>query len=475
MGLRPERGRSAAAVRLAAFLGTVSAAVLAAGCTAQRYRPAPIAAEITAAAFEARTLADPGLRTFEESFLGYPLSQWPLAEWDYRTLSVAALYFSPQLDEAQARAAESRAELVTAGARPNPSLGITPGIPSPYLLTLELSFPIETAGKRGYRVQKARNLAQAAQFDLAESAWTVRNAVRTSLLDYLVASRMLDLLRSEVTVREHQVNALRRVFSAGAIPRLELDAARTELSKALTARSISEEQLAEATAALATAIGIPVTALEQVRLSWADMEAPPSAESFALGEIQRDAVLNRLDVRSALAQYAAAESSLQVEIAKQYPDFNIGPGYTYEERSSYFTLGVSLTIPLLDRNQGPIAEAEARRRKAAAAFTETQSQVILQSARALAVYSAASKGLAEAGRFADLQASQREAIEKSVRVGERDRLDLDDAEILNYVAARARLEAVARAQRALGGLEDAVQRPLSPGDKLPTEPARSAQ
>jgi hypothetical protein len=35
------------------------------------------------------------------------------------------------------------------------------------------------------------------------------------------------------------------------------------------------------------------------------------------------------------------------------------------------------------------------------------------------------------------------------------------------ILARARLDALARAQRALGDLEDAVQRPLAPGDMLP--------
>jgi hypothetical protein len=54
-----------------------------------------------------------------------------------------------------------------------------------------------------------------------------------------------------------------------------------------------------------------------------------------------------------------------------------------------------------------------------------------------------------------------------VQAGELGRLDLDDAEIERSVAERARLEALAHAQRALGDLEDAVERPLAPGDALP--------
>jgi len=39
--------------------------------------------------------------------------------------------------------------------------------------------------------------------------------------------------------------------------------------------------------------------------------------------------------------------------------------------------------------------------------------------------------------------------------------------IEHLTAARSELETVARAQRALGDLEDAVQRPLTLGDQLP--------
>src|SRR6267378_1180106 len=170
---------------------------LLAGCAVQRYRPAPIVASETASQFESRNLVDPGLQSFEEQNLGHPVYPWPPKSWDLQTLSLAGLYFNPALDSARARVAGTEAALVTAGARPNPSLSIATGIPTPYLLTLDFAFPIETAGKRGHRMQVARSLDQAAQFDLADSAWTVRGGVRSALLNYLLASRSLELFRSE--------------------------------------------------------------------------------------------------------------------------------------------------------------------------------------------------------------------------------------------------------------------------------------
>jgi len=439
--------------------------MLAAGCAAQHYHPAPIAAEQTAAAFTARTLDDSGLRAFAEPVYG--AAAWPPPAWDYRALSLAALYFNPSLDAARARVAESEAQILTAGARPNPSLAFTPGIPSPYLLTVDLSFPLETAGKRGYRLQAARSLDLAARLELAQAAWTVRGAVRAALVDRLVASRSVDLLRAESDRRAEQVRLLEATAAAGEISRQEVSTAEVELSRAQTAAAEAAARSIESEAALAAAIGIPVAALRDVRLAWPEWESPPSAASLPRDEIERDAVLNRLDVRAALAQYAAAESSLQLEIAKQYPDIDIGPGYTYEEKRNYFTVGFAATIPLLDRNQGPIAEAEARRRQIQVKFAQTQAEVISSSERALSLYAAALEGFAEAARFTELQTRRGEATRKSVQAGEQGRLDLDDADIERSVAERARLDALAHAQRALGDLEDAVESPLAAGDALP--------
>jgi outer membrane protein, heavy metal efflux system len=446
---------------------------LLAGCAVQRYRPTPLIASATASGFESRNLADLGLRSFEEQNLGHPVSPWPPKTWDLQTLSLAALYFNPALDSARARVAATEAALITAGARPNPSLSMAPGVPTPYLLTLDFAFPIETAGKRRHRTQVARSLDQAARFDLADSAWTIHSGVRIALLNYVLASRSLESFRSEEKVHEDQVNILGQVFSAGEIPRQSVDLARIELSKTHMAISMAEGHVRETKAALAAAVGLPVAALQSVDFSWPNLYMPPTAESLSPGEIQHGAVLNRLDLRRSLAQYAAAEAALQLEIAKQYPDINIGPGYTYEEKHSFFTVGFSTTVPLFNRNRGPIAEAEARREEAAAAFLERQAQIIAQSERALALYTAALKEQAEAESLRKLQETQLQIMEQTIRAGADNRLSLDSVEIQSWVLARAQLDALARAQRALSELEDAVQRPLDPGEIFTITPESS--
>jgi hypothetical protein len=65
-------------------------------------------------------------------------------------------------------------------------------------------------------------------------------------------------------------------------------------------------------------------------------------------------------------------------------------------------------------------------------------------------------------------------MRQSVRLGEEDRLVLTGVQIESSVVERAKLDALARAQSALGELEDAVQRPLDPGDTFSIHPESPA-
>jgi len=444
------------------------------GCAMQRYHRAPISPSETAGRLESRNLQDAGLRMFLEKNLGHPVSSWPLKSWDRRSLTLAAFYFNPEMDIARAQASVAKAAVITAGARPNPTLSLRPGIPSPYLFDLSLSMPIQTAGKRGYQILEAKNLSEAARFGLVSSAWKVRSAVRTALVNYFVAVRNAEQMQAQVKILADRVRLLRKRLAAGEISRPELDLARIDLANARLGALNARTQIAQDRSLLAGAIGVPVSALDGVEFSWPSFDRPPNPDSLSPRPIQREAVLNRLDVRQALAAYATAEASLQLEIARQYPDIQIGPGYAYEEGNNFFTLGLSTTLPIFNRNQGPIAEAEARRKEAAAQFLATQARVIAESEAASARYRGAWKELTEAERVLKLHGGKVRLAQQTFKAGESGPLPVNSELLGRAAAARAKLAALSRAQAALGSLEDAVERPLEPGDILPLSPESPA-
>ncbi|MBI4564301.1 MAG: TolC family protein [Planctomycetes bacterium] len=132
-----------------------------------------------------------------------------------------------------------------------------------------------------------------------------------------------------------------------------------------------------------------------------------------------------------------------------------------------FVLGLSLELPIFNRHEGPIAEAEARRRHAGAQFLALQARVIGESEQALARYQGAIAALKEADDLVTALEMQEKATRRAVEVGASDRLVLTGVRLQRIAAARARLESLRRAQTALGALEDVVQRPITPTGTIP--------
>ena len=442
---------------------SVLAAITLAGCAARKYQAAPIVPEDSALKLESRTLADSGLKGFVEQNLGH---SWSPPTWDVNTLTLAGLYFNPEIESARAQVEAASAAVISARARPNPTLSLAPGIPSPYLFGLDFAVPIETHGKRAIRTAQAQTLSESAKVALATTEWKVRSRVRQAFVNVLIAEQRLQLLRSQNGVLMNQVQLLQKRLTAGEIPRPELDIVRVTILNAELGQQQAEGQIATARASLASAIGVPAAALENAQFSWPDFQDPPAPESFSPQQIQREAVVDRLDIRGALLQYAAAEQALRLEIARQYPDFTIGPGYQLEEHNNFFTIGFSTVLPIFNRNQGPIAEAEAARKKAAADFLAVQAQGIAETDAALAAYRSPFAEFQDAKNALVVLQTERTAMQRrSVAVGESDQLALNGSLLEDSTAALAELDALGRVQTALGALEDAVQRPLQ-GDFL---------
>ncbi len=165
------------------------------------------------------------------------------------------------------------------------------------------------------------------------------------------------------------------------------------------------------------------------------------------------------DILSALAQYAASQSTLQLAIAGQYPDIHLGPGYEYDQGDDKWSLGLSVSLPA-DRNRGPIAEARARREEAAARFNALQASVLGQIDLAVAAYRAASQKQADASAMLTDLTRQENVAESMLQAGAISGSELAALQLQLSVSALARLDALQQAQQAVGQLEDAVQSPL---------------
>ena len=454
------------------LLPILSLGLLSAGCA--RFEPRPLAPEQGAARLEERSLTNAALRGFIETNLQHRLAVWPLPEWEIETLTLAAFYYQPGLEVTRARLAVALAGEFAAGGRPNPILNVTPGYnfttlsPSPWIPLGSLDIPLETAGKRGYRRAQAAHLADAARLNLAAAAWQVRVDLRSALLDLAAADRREQLLRSELSLQEEIVRRLDQQVEAGAASSSEALPARIARHKTGIDLADAQRQAGESRSRVAEIIGVPARALDGCRRVW-DWLAPENGTELTTAEVRRAALLSRPDILGALAEYEASQSALQLEIAKQYPDVHLQPGYEFDQGDSKWSLGLTVELPVFNHNQGPIAEAKARRREAAARFNALQAKVLAEIDRAIAAYHFIETNSAAIEALARAQAKRAESIQAQFNSGAVERLDLLNARLESAAAESLRLENRVKLQQALAALEDAVHRPLGRANRFSRE------
>ena len=214
----------------------------------------------------------------------------------------------------------------------------------------------------------------------------------------------------------------------------------------------SAKLAAIARAALAESLGMGLQGIQGADFSFAAFEA---ASQAAPGKEQ--ALTHRADVLAALADYALAEANLRTEIAKQYPDVHLNPGYSFDTGEHKWTIGIGLTLPILNHNQGAIGEAEAKRKEAAALLDAVQAKVLAQYDRAAASLAAARTKLSTTHALLDEQAQQVASEERLVLAGSGDRAALLSAKVERATTQVARIDALADIQAALTELQAATQ------------------
>jgi outer membrane protein, heavy metal efflux system len=427
-------------------------ALLAASCI--HIAPHPIAPADTAAALGNRSLDDPQLRAF--------LDQHGAAgdTWDLQHLTIAALYFHPDLDVARAHAAVTRAAIATAGERPNPTVNANvehkaEPHTNPWITMLGFDATIETANKRGLRVREASDAARAADFAVADQAWRVRSGVRAQLVAFSAASRSGEALQRQHALNEEILDMLDKRVAAGEASTPEVTQARVASRQTALLIRDRASQAAQARARLATAIGIPERALHETTF---DIAALPDVAIS--DEARVTALTTRPDILGALADYAVSESALRLELAKQYPDLHVSPGFGWDQSFARWALGFSATAPVLSHNRGPIREAEARRHESEAKLIQVQARVIGALDEATARFRAAIEKVHETDSVIALDRQRVAQSQRSFDAGESDRLALRTTQLELESAIVAHTDALGEAQAALGALEDAVQQEL---------------
>jgi cobalt-zinc-cadmium efflux system outer membrane protein len=269
---------------------------------------------------------------------------------------------------ARAEIAVAEARRITAGARQNPVLGLSReqlyGSGRSYQETiLALDHTFEVGGQRSRRLEVAGRGVEATRADVEATRWRLASELRRLYVHAAAAEAALVPLQEAADVFRRVEAAGRARLAEGdisAFERRRLQVERARYESLIVAARLDLVRLGRALALLASPDSVAEGAITL---------PSGSLQAYPLPEVSLDSVLaavqSRPDVRALEAEAHVLGAELALQEREHIPDLTVSGGYKHQSDGLMGpVVGLSLPIPLLDRNRGRIAEAEARLRAA---------------------------------------------------------------------------------------------------------------
>lgn len=402
-----------------------------------------------------------------------PATQDP---WSLDQLTLAAWTLRTDVAVARAEVGAARAKTGVESQRPNPKVQTTTekvisGGPDPWVLGAALAMTFELGGKRDIRRETALAGERAAEWAFGETLWGARADVRGALLDAAFANAAVAVDGDEARLAREYLDWVDTRLQYGDATTAEHLAAVQALNESTSRRELDAVDLARASAKLAAAIGVTSTELASVQPAMPPLSGVPAIADADVSAARDLALVNRLDVRRALEEYAIAEQDLRAAVATQYPDLTLAPGYLLDQADHKITLGLDLPVPLFHNANAAIQRALAERAVAAAKFDDTQAVALAAIDVATAEYRAARAALASVEQGERDAADTVTSLERRLEAGAVNRGQLLAGEIALAGLKRSTLAARRALLDAVTALEQGVERPLYPASQIDTDGA----
>ncbi len=357
--------------------------ILLAACA--RYEPRPVDPAVHTSEYRGRRLDDSAVVAQVTRYAGAPAS----GRWTDRQLGVAALTNRADLERSRRDWLAAKAGIRTAGVRPAPGVQgeverafSEGGGDSPWVVSLTALFTIELGGKRAARVQSARARETISESELLRSAIETRTRVRSAAMAVVHAEESAAETERIYEALQAVAQLERGRFQEAALESSELARTGAELALARVDVAAADREVVSARAALAGAVAIPPAVLRDVGIDASPVHGCAWADSVGVDSLLGLAALRRVEVSRVLGEYALAESEVRLQVARQRPDLELGPGYIFDQGIHRWTLGFALPALLGFRNRAPIDQAEAERAAAAARVSEVQDAILAEAGEA---------------------------------------------------------------------------------------------
>jgi outer membrane protein, heavy metal efflux system len=350
-------------------------------------------------------------------------------------LVTRALADNPDLRAARAEVEAARGRLLQAGLRPNPmlDLGAQRSVTGPdNNLTAGVTLPLDLNGRKAGRVGVAERELEMKEAQVLNRARELRAEVRLKAGEVLAAQRTLRITEELLAVNRQALQLIGDRVRRGATPLLEENLQRVEVHRFEASRQTLQSRVEVLTLQLNVLAGFAPEAPLSIQ---GDLQALPVRldREGMLGQ----ALAARPDLTAARAEVAMVRAKIRKEEAEGRWDASVNVGYMRQDFGydlSGFTTrgelrpitdifhyvggGVTVMLPVRNRNQGNIAAAfaeaqAAEHREALAVLTVRQ-----EAQAALTQYEAAVRALeVYAQGVRDVARGNLEVIRKAYQLG----------------------------------------------------------
>jgi cobalt-zinc-cadmium efflux system outer membrane protein len=263
--------------------------------------------------------------------------------------------------------------------------------------------PILFGGGRGAAIAIARHQVEIADLRLAGERVSVEAELVRRFIPVLSVSRRIELVDSLLKVTDSGIEAVRRLVEAGAA--MEIDALRAELDRDELAleRARLQRDLTNARTRLGALWGGTALDFTGIRGSLPLRLDIPGVEQLEA------ALVDHPDFQLLVAEGRLIEAEIDEAGAEAWPELALSAGYlrNNELEEEAPIIGLSLSVPVLNRNRAAVAE---KHHEMAAAAHEAELERIERLAELIALHSEI-EGTAE-----QLGALSGEVLSKATRI-----------------------------------------------------------
>ena len=331
-------------------------------------------------------------------------------------LSRIGLQQNPRLIQAGFAIDTARGRAVQAGLYPNPTVSVTGDElgdrqgPAGIITAPLVSQEIVTAGKLGLSRAAATKEVDQATLALVAQRYMLLANIRSAYFDAVTTQRRAEILGELVKLAEQSVAQTKKLLEANLVARLDLVQLEVDLERLRMEEEATRRELPAAYQRLAAVVGVSDFPIASVTGSL-EIPLPP----YELAQLRPYVLASHPEPRSARAAVERAQLLLRRAEVEPVPNVTVSSGYVRQNqnRSNDWMVGVSVPVPVWNRNQGNILAARGQLGEAVQEVARVENDLVERLATAYREFTAA-RQRAERYRSAILPKAQ-ETYELAVK------------------------------------------------------------